>query len=174
MCGRNCVFGCCRNKSKGPEVVESRTVVITNTDKPYAEEPLADWEKELLMPDKDAVVHMYPADGITACDTKLDDGTIHLITGNLAGVSCKDCRINALTYYNEQLAFERDELKADVIGLKEKARVAEQATGMVRRELRHTTRNLGRERSTTRQLRESLDYERNGYRGYRPVPRYPY
>jgi len=162
MCSGNCAFGCCKDKK--PVTVSVSTAESATVNKFVAEEPLADWEKELLLPDKDAVVHMYPADGMTACDTKLDDGRIHLITGNLAGVSCSDCRINTLTYYNEQL-------QAEVDKQKEKVRVAEQATSMVRRDLRAANQRVNNREQVIRHLRQEVDYL-SGRSG--PARLYPY
>jgi len=119
-----------------------------------AEEPLADWEKELLMPDKDSLVHMYPAEGMTACDTKLDDGRIHLITGNLAGVSCSDCRIRTLTYYNEQL-------QSDLDKKKEELRVSQQAYTSQHRELINLRRRRKQDAEFIRRQGEELRELRN-------------
>ena len=135
-----------------------------------AEEPLADWEKELLMPDKDAVVHMYPAEGMTACDTKLDDGRIHLITGNLAGVSCSECRIKTLTYYNEQL-------QSDLAKKVEELRVSKQAYTSCLREVGNLLRRREEDGRMMRRMREEIEYLRQGgyddggHSGYPPVRR---
>lgn len=133
-----------------PTIKEEKTVEITNAEAFAAEEPLAEWEKELLKPDPNAVVHMYLGAEPTVCDTKIDDGGIHLITGNLAAVSCSDCRIKTLVYYNEQL-------QGMVNKEKEKVRVANQATSMVRTELRTAHRVNSRQRDEIRRLREDIE-----------------
>lgn len=123
------------------------------------------------IPDEEIVVseiliHMIASDVSVACGVKLDTKEVHGITSDLERVSCGDCRIKWLHYVNEQL-------QSDLAKEKEKVRVAEQATGMVRSELRRATLEVGRQRRQIRHLRESLDYELGrGGRHYYPVPRH--
>lgn len=134
------------------------------------EEPLADWEKELLKPDPNLVIHIYPAEGMTACDIKLDDGNTHAVNSKIENVSCGDCRINYLTYVNEQL-------QAEVAREKENARIAQQASTGWHREVVNLRRRRESDANTIRQMREDIAYLRDGgyyergHSGYPPVRR---
>lgn len=157
------------SSEKQPEPVMK--VTATNASSFAAEEPLAEWEKDLLKPDPNQVVHIYPAEGMTACDIKLDDGKTHAVNSNIEAVSCGDCKINYLNYVNV-------EQHRQIEALKEKVRVFEQATTMVRRDLRNARRRIDTQAITIRSLRQDVEYLRGGPQYYvdphtgRSRPRY--
>lgn len=145
-----------------------------------AEEPLADWERELLAPDPNQVIHIYPAEGMTACDIKLDDGKTHAVNSNIQVVSCGDCKVNYLNYVNVEQHRKIEELK-------EKLRVSQQAYTAQHREVVNLRRRREVDARTMHRMREDIDHLRDDglyetaiardgsyYPVRRPVPRFPY
>lgn len=121
------------------------------------EEPLAEWEKELLKPDPNQVIHLWSATPEGRCDIDLSDGKMHVVNAKIENVTCRNCRLLYLTAENKRL--------------QEKVRVAEQATGMVRDQLRSAQRHSESRLLHARRLQEELNRSRGEVRYY-PVDRY--
>lgn len=128
------------------------------------------------IPDEEPI-HMFVDAGYVACDTNIWDGRISRTTGDFKKVTCDDCRIKYGEYVIKQQEEQIADLSEELARQREKVRVAEQATGMVRRDLRRATLRVFEQEKTIRALRQDIDHLRGGSQYYagRTRPRgYPY